>query len=29
MSAHIAMDRTFGYGLKYPGNFKETHLHKV
>jgi hypothetical protein len=24
--AHIAMDRVFGYGLKGPGGFKETHL---
>ncbi len=24
--AHIAMDRVFGYGLKSPGGFKETHL---
>jgi Domain of unknown function (DUF4260) len=29
MTAHIGMDRTIGYGLKYPGNFKDTHLHKV
>ncbi|ARI77919.1 DUF4260 domain-containing protein [Halobacillus mangrovi] len=27
--AHIGMDRTFGYGLKYPNNFKNTHLQKV
>jgi len=24
--AHIAIDRTMGYGLKYPTNFKHTHL---
>lgn len=24
--AHSAMDRFFGYGLKYPDNFKNTHL---
>ncbi|MFP3338868.1 DUF4260 domain-containing protein, partial [Micrococcus sp. SIMBA_131] len=24
--AHIGMDRTVGYGLKYPSQFKETHL---
>jgi Domain of unknown function (DUF4260) len=24
--AHSAMDRVFGYGLKYPDNFKNTHL---
>lgn len=23
---HSAMDRIFGYGLKYPDNFKNTHL---
>ncbi|MDG5472011.1 DUF4260 domain-containing protein [Jeotgalibacillus sp. ET6] len=28
-SAHIGMDRMFGYGLKYPTNFKDTHLHRV
>jgi membrane-bound ClpP family serine protease len=27
--AHIGMDRMVGYGLKYPGNFKETHLQKI
>ncbi|KUP09136.1 hypothetical protein Q75_01485 [Bacillus coahuilensis p1.1.43] len=27
--AHIGMDRTIGFGLKYPGNFKDTHLQKV
>lgn len=29
LSAHIAMDRSIGYGLKYPSHFKDTHLHKV
>lgn len=24
--AHSAMDRVFGYGLKYPDHFKHTHL---
>lgn len=24
--AHAAMDRIFGYGLKYPDDFKHTHL---
>jgi Domain of unknown function (DUF4260) len=24
--AHIGMDRLFGYGLKYPDDFKHTHL---
>lgn len=27
--AHIGMDRTIGYGLKYPSHFKDTHLQKV
>ena len=27
--AHIGMDRLFGYGLKYPDGFKQTHLDKV
>lgn len=27
--AHIGMDRTVGYGLKYPTEFKETHLNRV
>lgn len=26
---HSAMDRIFGYGLKYPDNFKHTHLGKL
>jgi uncharacterized protein DUF4260 len=24
--AHIGMDRVLGYGLKFPGGFKQTHL---
>ena len=28
-TAHIGMDRLFGYGLKYPDNFKHTHLNQV
>lgn len=24
--AHAAFDRVLGYGLKYPGSFKQTHL---
>lgn len=28
-TAHIGMDRFFGYGLKYPTNFKDTHLQKA
>jgi hypothetical protein len=27
--AHIGLDRTIGYGLKYPEGFKETHLARV
>jgi hypothetical protein len=27
--AHIGMDRMFGYGLKYPGEFKMTHMSKI
>jgi hypothetical protein len=27
--AHISMDRIVGYGFKYPGLFKETHLQRV
>jgi hypothetical protein len=26
---HIGVDRAVGYGLKYPGSFKETHLQHV
>jgi hypothetical protein len=28
-TAHIGMDRMLGYGLKYPTNFKDTHLNRV
>jgi Domain of unknown function (DUF4260) len=28
-SSHIGMDRMIGYGLKYPTNFKDTHLNRV
>jgi hypothetical protein len=27
--AHIGMDRTCGYGLKYPTEFKDTHLGRI
>ena len=27
--AHIGMDRTMGYGLKYPTQFKDTHFTRV
>jgi len=27
--AHIGFDRFFGYGLKYPTGFKDTHLQRV
>jgi hypothetical protein len=26
---HSAMDRSFGYGLKYPDSFKNTHLGQI
>jgi hypothetical protein len=26
---HIGVDRTIGYGLKYPSGFKDTHLQRV
>lgn len=29
LSAHIGMDRMIGYGLKYPTDFKDTHLNRV
>jgi len=28
-AAHIGMDRLVGYGLKYPTEFKDTHLNRV
>ena len=27
--SHSSMDRIFGYGLKYPDSFKNTHLGKI
>jgi hypothetical protein len=27
--AHIGVDRSIGYGLKYPTGFKDTHLQRV
>jgi Domain of unknown function (DUF4260) len=27
--AHIGMDRMFGYGLKYPSSFNDTHLGRI
>ncbi|GGB60183.1 DUF4260 family protein [Virgibacillus dakarensis] len=29
LTAHIGMDRMFGYGLKYPTVFNDTHLNRV
>jgi len=29
LSAHIGADRLVNYGLKYPSNFKDTHINKV
>jgi hypothetical protein len=28
-AAHIGLDRLLGYGLKYPSQFKDTHLQRV
>lgn len=28
-TTHIGMDRVMGFGLKYPTNFKDTHLQRV
>lgn len=28
-TAHIGMDRMLGFGLKYPSNFQDTHLHRI
>jgi hypothetical protein len=28
-TAHIGFDRLLGFGLKYPTNFKDTHLQRV
>jgi hypothetical protein len=28
-SSHIGLDRFLGYGLKYPSEFKDTHIQKV
>ncbi|WP_245799148.1 DUF4260 domain-containing protein [Virgibacillus siamensis] len=28
-TAHIGMDRMLGFGLKYPDDFKDTHLTRV
>jgi hypothetical protein len=27
--AHIIMDRAMGYGLKYPSDFKDTHMQRI
>ena len=28
-ASHVGMDRMLGYGLKYAGNFKDTHMQRV
>jgi len=28
-AAHIAFDRLLGFGLKYPTDFKDTHLNRI
>jgi hypothetical protein len=27
--AHVGVDRLLGYGLKYPGAFRDSHLQRV
>ncbi len=27
--AHVSLDRALGFGLKYPGDFKDTHIQRV
>ena len=27
--AHVSLDRTLGFGLKYPSDFKDTHIQKI
>jgi hypothetical protein len=27
--SHISIDRAMGYGLKYPSDFKDTHMQKI
>lgn len=29
LTAHVGMDRTLGYGLKLPTDFKDTHLGRI
>lgn len=29
LTAHVGMDRVFGYGLKYPTSFADTHLGRI
>ena len=29
LAAHVGMDRLAGYGLKYPTDFKDTHLGRI
>lgn len=29
LTGHIGMDRAFGYGLKYPAAFKDTHFGRI
>lgn len=29
LTSHIGLDRFFGYGLKYPSGFKDTHIKKL
>ena len=29
LAAHVSVDRLFGFGLKYPTHFKDTHIQKL
>lgn len=29
LAAHVSVDRLFGFGLKYPDDFKHTHIQKL
>lgn len=29
LTAHVALDRVFGFGLKYPTHFKHTHIQRL
>lgn len=29
LTVHVALDRTLGFGLKYPSHFKDTHMQRL